>query len=132
MLYSEFLTGIEKEHSEGTAYAYEVINKLYMEDQLKDHQEAFKYFNDNRNEFMWVNDLNIGNGKRINKSEHLKEIIPNDEAIEIINKEFGFEKDKIIICSTPYFEAWDDNFIVFLVKGYSRVFHSGELYDVLR
>lgn len=132
MLYGEFLNGIEREHTQGTAYAYKVINNLYMEDKLKTHEDCYNFFNRNRNDFLWVDELNLGKGKKAVKPDNLTEEITEERAIEIINGEYGFERDKIEICATPYFDAWDFNFIVFSVKGYARVMQDGALYDVWR
>lgn len=132
MLYEEFLKGTESEPSESTRYAYRVINKLYMEDEIKTKTEAYKFYKRCKEDFDWIDKLEIGHGESVKKNDRLKCIISDDEAKRIINKEFCFEIDKIDICSTPYFEAYDFNFIVFIVKGYPRVYIDGKLYDIYR
>lgn len=132
MLYSEFLNGINKEHGEGTAFAYQVINKLYMDDKIRTQADCFRFFNRYASDFMWVNDINLTNGMKAEKPKNLHESISYEEAIEIISEWYGFEADKIIICHTPYYAATDFNYIVFSVKRYERVLLNGELYDVSR
>jgi hypothetical protein len=100
MLYSEFLIGTNNEgngHLESLQYAYEVINQLYMTDKLKTHEECYECYLRNRYDFQWIDDLEIGPGGR--KAENTcKEIIDSEKAKDIINDEFGFERDKIKIC----------------------------------
>ncbi|MEG2081437.1 MAG: hypothetical protein RRZ68_07750, partial [Oscillospiraceae bacterium] len=107
MLYREFLNSIEREHTQGTTYAYKVINNLYMENRLKTHEDCYNFFNKNKNDFLWVDELILGKGKKAVKPDNLTEEITDERAIEIINGEYGFERDKIEICATPYFDAWD-------------------------
>lgn len=132
MLYNEFLKGTGKEPSEGMIYAYQIINELYMSDQLNSHDEAFKYYSRHKYDFEWVDELDIGRGYTAKKLDHLNGIISEDKAKDIINKEFCFEIDKIQVCGTPYFEAYDFNHIVFIVNGYSRAYSNGTLYDIVR
>jgi hypothetical protein len=130
MLYDEFLKGTGKEPSEGMNYAYKVINQLYMGDQINSHEDVFNYYSKYKNNFDWVDELAIGHGNTAKKPGHLNGIISEEKAKEIINKEFCFEIDKIEVCSTPYFEAYDFNHIVFMVNRYPRVYSNGTLYDI--
>lgn len=132
MLYDEFLKGINENHSNGTLYAYDKINRLYMNDKLKTKNDCYKEYEANRNDYMWVNEMNIGQGRNAKKSEDLNSIITNERAREIISNEFGFDEQYIEICGLPYFEVWDYNHIAFMVKGYARVYNNGELYDIYR
>lgn len=132
MLYKEFLIGIGKKPSEGMIYAYKTINELYMSDQINTHKDAFKYYSRYKNDFDWVDELDIGHRHTAKKLEHLTGIISEDKAKEIINKEFCFEIDKIQVCGTPYFEAYDFNHIAFIINGYPRVYSNGDLYDIQR
>lgn len=132
MLYDEFLKGIGKQASEAMAYAYKVINKMYMDEKLKSKLEAYGYYSQHQNDFNWIDDLNIGHGWNAKKSDGLTTIITEEEAKKIINEEFCFEIDKMEICGTPYFEVYDYNHICFMVKGYPRVYNNGMLYDIHR
>jgi hypothetical protein len=130
MLYSEFLNGTESTPSDATAYAYDVINKMYMADKLTDHKSCYDYYKSHKGTFTWVNDLDIGHGFNAKKSSNLNELITEQRAKEIINKEFCFELDKIEIVGCAYFDVWDFNHIVFTVKGYPRAYNNGQLYDI--
>jgi hypothetical protein len=133
MLYGEFLIGTDNEgkgHLESLQHAYEVINALYMNDKLKTKEDCYECYRRNKNDFSWIDELDIGRGQKAENT--CKRIISEEEAKNIINEQFAFERDKIEICGTAYYEATDWNFIRFMVKGYSRVYWNDGLYDVLR
>lgn len=132
MLYDEFLDGIGKESSDSTNYAYKVINELYMKDRLATKEEAYEFYNRNKHSFDWLDNLQIGIAKSIKKPDNLTMIISEEEAKKIINEEFCFEIDKIVICGTPYFEAYDFNWIIFDIKNYPRIYMDGMLYDIYK
>jgi hypothetical protein len=134
LLYSEFLEGTGKPESEGMAYAYKVINKLYQDDKLGSKLEAYGYYSKNRTDFNWLDEMYIGHSQYCPKPEGLtaSDIISEEAAKKIINKEFCFEIDKIEICGTPYYYATDFNYITFMVRGYARVFINGDLHDIYR
>ena len=74
MLYSEFLHGINysRKATDGTLYAYEVINRMYMEDKLNTHEECYNYFDIHKDEFLFIdNPLYIGNKRYIERPENL-------------------------------------------------------------
>jgi hypothetical protein len=134
MLYGEFLTGTDNEgnsHLESIQYAYEVINRLYMKDILATHEDCYEFYRRNRYDFQWIDELKIG--PRGAKAENTcKKIISGDEAKDLINEQFAFERDKIEICGPAYYEATDWNFIRFMVKGYPRIYWNDSLYDIWR
>lgn len=133
MLYSEFLKGINRNHSEGTAFAYRVINKLYMDDKINTQADCFKAFKQDPDRFLWVDDeIYLGHGKTAKKPANLTEEISFDEAIDRISDEFGFAKEKIIICSTPYYFATDMQYIIFSVRNYTWAWLNGDIYEVWR
>ena len=133
MLYTEFLTGIERDHSEGTAFAYRVINKFYMDDKIHTQADCFKMFNQNPDNFLWVDSkIHLTNGMIAEKPANLAEEISFDEAIDRINDEFGFAKEKIIICSTPYYFATDMQYIIFAVRNHIWAWLNGDIYEVSR
>ncbi len=134
MLYSEFLHGINysRKATDGTLYAYEVINRMYMEDKLNTHEECYNYFDIHKDEFLFIdNPLYIGNKRYIERPENLTTAIDDKRAIEIIAEEFCFDKSKIEICGQAYFDAWDFNFIIFkTLKDDVYLMKDSELYQV--
>ena len=134
MLYSEFLHGINysRKPTDGTLYAYEVINRMYMEDKLNTHEECYNYFDIHKDEFLFIdNPLYIGNKHYIERPENLTTAVDDERAIEIIAEEFCFDKSKIKICGQAYFDAWAFNFIIFkTVKGDVYLMKDSELYQV--
>jgi hypothetical protein len=134
MLYEEFARGTNNEdrsHLESVFAAYEFLNKRYMEDDryLRTKEDCYECYLENyRHDFDWVDDPNI-DGLKIKNT--CKRIISSDEAADIINEWFGFERDKIMICGKSYYEATDWNYIRFMVKWYPRVLWNGWLYGVV-
>ncbi len=132
MLYSEFLKGIREYGNDATYYAYEVINKLYSEDKLKSQAEAFDYYCRHKSQFSWIDPVYAGYGLLLKKHDSMVDPVGIDYAKEIINKEFGFEIDKIQICGNPYYECSDMNHIVFICGSWSWCMHDGEIYQAFR
>ena len=130
MLLEEFLAGIGREATDATVYAYKVINGLYMTDTLETKESAYDFFKRNRNDFNWIDELDIGRGGKVINT--CKKLMDEEKAKKLINGWFCFEIDKIEICGPAYYEATDWNFIRFMVKGYSRVLWNDALYDIYR
>jgi hypothetical protein len=129
MLYREFLTGTDREASDGMAYAYEKINHLYMTDKLRFKEDCFECFKRNINDFLWVDELDIG-GRKAENHCNAGDLISEENAKKEIAEEFGFDLNKIEICGPAYYSCSDLNFIRFIVSSYSWVMEDGQLYSV--
>jgi len=130
MLFEEFLKGIGQENTDSTRYAYQVINRLYMNTEFAVKSHAYEHYRRNRKLFDWVDTMIIGPGLKVENTctKYLEEA----DALRLINRLFAFEKDKIVICGPAYYAATDWNLIRFTVKGYPRVLWNGKLFDIIR
>jgi len=137
MLYDEFLTGIATHDykpcsSPAIEYAYQIINALYMADKLDSKEAAIIYYHRYIDRFSWLDELSIGHGHNAKKSDSLTARITDEEAKQLINREYCFELEHIQICGPAYYAATDWNHIPFMIKGYARIYSNGSLWDIYR